>query len=139
MPTLTKKICSVNDCERKHYAKGYCNPHRARILKHGDVAGDKPIKIRFMHGLTGHYLHGMWRGMLMRCRNPNFKDYRLYGGRGITVCKRWLNFANFVEDMGERPDGYSIDRIDVNGNYEPSNCQWATSKEQRLNQRNMVG
>jgi hypothetical protein len=70
--------------------------------------------------------------MLARCRNLNDKDY---GGRGITVCDRWLVFENFFEDMGERPEGMSLDRIDPNGNYEPSNCKWSTATEQSRNQR----
>jgi hypothetical protein len=73
-----------------------------------------------------------WRGMLSRCRSlkePN------YGGRGIKVCKRWQSYDNFLADMGERPAGKSIDRIDTNGHYEPGNCRWATAKEQGRNTR----
>lgn len=80
-----------------------------------------------------------WKAMLERIRNPNSPNYHLYGGRGITVCQRWLGesgFSNFLADMGPRPNGKSIDRIDVDGNYEPDNCRWATLKEQRRNQRN---
>jgi hypothetical protein len=74
--------------------------------------------------------------MKQRCLNYNSKDYTNYGGRGIKVCDRWINsFINFYNDMGDRPLGTSIDRIDVNGNYEPSNCRWSTSKEQQNNKR----
>jgi len=81
-----------------------------------------------------------WRSMRQRCRDPKSKAYRYYGGRGITVCQRWdESFENFVEDMGPRPSlQHSIDRIDVNGNYEPNNCRWATIGEQSVNRRNTV-
>jgi hypothetical protein len=73
--------------------------------------------------------------MQQRCDNPNNDAYRHYGGRGIKVCERWRKFENFLADMGERPDKTSLDRIDTNGNYEPSNCRWATRKQQMGNTR----
>lgn len=77
-----------------------------------------------------------WSQMKKRCYNPNNDNYNLYGGRGIKVCNRWLeSFENFLSDMGIRPPNTSIDRIDVNGNYEPSNCRWATPKIQAKNKR----
>jgi hypothetical protein len=76
-----------------------------------------------------------WFSMVNRCVNPNDPNYRHYGGRGITVTPRWLEFATFVEDMGLCEDGYSIERVDVNGNYEPSNCVWLLRILQAKNRR----
>lgn len=83
-------------------------------------------------------LYVTWQSMMSRCYNPNASGYALYGGRGISVCERWRGkggFINFRADMGRRPPGTTLDRVDTNGNYEPGNCRWGTAKEQGRNKR----
>jgi len=88
------------------------------------------------HGHFGSKTYTSWASMIQRCSNPNRSNFEYYGGRGIRVCERWKKFDNFLSDMGERPEDCSLDRIDHSGNYEPSNCRWATKKEQSNNRRN---
>jgi len=88
------------------------------------------------HGLKKHMLYNVWANMINRCHNPKDKFYKDYGGRGIFVCKRWLKIENFLEDMGEKPIGKQIDRIDNNKGYSKGNCRWVTSYEQCRNKRN---
>jgi len=88
------------------------------------------------HGLSKHTLYRTWNGMVQRCTIEHNKDYASYGGRGITVCDRWLDVENFIIDMGEKPQRATLDRIDNNKGYHPNNCRWATPLAQGNNKRN---
>lgn len=113
---------------------------RAGITKScGCILRDmRPTNLTHGHscGIGTSPTYQSWYAMKQRCTNPKHGKWKDYGGRGIAVCDRWLNsFENFLADMGERPNGTTLDRQEVNGNYEPSNCRWATAAEQSRNRR----
>lgn len=137
--TTSVWLCSC-DCGNITYASGYAltsgRTQSCRCL-HKELLS----KRQKTHGLTDkHPIYRTWRGMKQRCLYPNHACFNRYGGRGIKICDRWLDFKNFYEDM--RPTwfkGASIDRVNTNGDYTPENCRWATPKQQANNSnRNLV-
>lgn len=127
--------CNSPDCVRESIACGFCDTHYRRWKKHGDAS----VNARITHGMFGTPVYISWKSMLARCCNPNNKCYGIYGGRGIKVCDRWLHsFKEFFADMGDRPEGCSLDRINPDGNHEPGNVRWATSVVQQRNKRTSI-
>jgi hypothetical protein len=102
-----------------------------------ELSGKRMVDLHLTHGETESQEYKVWSRMKTRCLDTKNKKYRIYGGRGITVCQEWLHsFERFLADMGRRPSSkHSLDRIDVDGNYQRSNCRWATAKQQANNTR----
>ncbi len=109
-----------------------------RVKSCGCVGVLKIKKLNLTHGSSKTPEYEIWKTMRSRCNNPNSDVYKYYGGRGIRVCKRWDSFKNFIGDMGPKPEGKSLDRIDNAKDYCPDNCRWATRTEQTQNRRNSL-
>jgi hypothetical protein len=138
--------CTVDGCEgggtsshgREVFPTGLCGMHYRNMKKYGDIEYES---LRMDMSRKSNVLYNSFIGMRNRCNNVNNHKYPRYGGRGIKVCDRWMNrrhgFENFLKDIGERPTvKHSIDRINNDGDYEPSNCRWATAQEQGANRGN---
>ena len=127
-----EEACKIEYCKTPKRAMGMCMKHYMRVRKHGkDI-----VAYRTTHRMSSTPEYYAWESMLGRCYNPQHPSYESYGGRGISVCQRWNSFENFYADMGKRPQtDMSIDRINNDQGYGPSNCRWATSSQQVSNRR----
>lgn len=133
---LTDK-CKVRSCDKEKERRGYCFAHYMRVRQTGSPRSNEPIGFYFhRQSRENRSTYTSWALMKARCLNKNNPKYPDYGGRGIKLCRRWIDFKKFFEDMGPKPSNrYSIDRINNSKGYFPNNCRWATSKQQANNRR----
>ena len=132
VPSQTHWLCLCS-CGTKKVVKG-----QSLIVGDSKSCGCYKLEVSTKHGLNNSPTRSSYIHMIQRCYNPKDTSFRHYGGRGIKVCKRWkgpLGLVNFAADMGLRPKGLTLDRIDNDGNYEPTNCKWSTKSEQQYNRR----
>lgn len=133
--TVVSKFKNETRCEWFYDCICKCGNKKSmagHTLKTGESKSCKSCSKK-IHGLKGQPIYVTWIAMHDRCYNPKNKRFDRYGGRGITVCEAWFVLDNFIADMGDKPVGLQIDRIDNDGNYEPSNCRWVTPKENANN------
>lgn len=143
---IFNRLTVIEQSETKNYHLHWlcqCECGNTKIVKghnlkngHTKSCGCLNIERGTAHGMSAIAEYHVWNAMIQRCNNSNNNNYKNYGGRGISVCNRWLEIENFMADMGERPtSNHQIDRIDNNGNYEPNNCRWVTQSENMRNTR----
>ena len=146
---IYSKLTLLEEMPKRKYLKVWrclCDCGKETVVQAGNILNNhttscgcfrkqKAIESNSTHGLANTKVYRVWRNMHTRCENTNTKDYKNYGGRGISVCISWFKFETFYKDMGDAPEGLSLDRINNNKGYSKCNCKWSTKSEQAFNRR----